>query len=177
MIIHRFDRRSLLESAIWALPLLQQELAGRAAQARTSVKWVAMYGPVADERALSSYDIVVLDPGFRGSVSSVREKGARVCAYLSLAEIRMTDPLYKEVSPKALLEANSAWPDTLRVDVRNAGWKQLVPDHALPRIVELGFDGVFLDTLDTPIYLEQMQPKNNKGMCDAGIDLVLAIRS
>lgn len=136
-----------------------------------------MYGPTGDERALSAYDIVVLDPGFRGSIASVAGRGARVCAYLSLAEIRTTDPLYKDLSPDVLLGANSAWPDTLRVDVRNAEWRELVLDRALPRIVELGFSGIFMDTLDTPSYLEETQPDGNKGMREAGIDLVLTIRN
>src|SRR5437764_7172228 len=59
-----------------------------------SLKWIAFYGQTSDEQVLSSYDIVILDSMFKGSVAIVAEAGARVCAYLSLGEIRKSDTFY-----------------------------------------------------------------------------------
>jgi uncharacterized protein (TIGR01370 family) len=144
--------------------------------ARPSVKWVAFYGQIADEQLLSSYDIVVLDPGFKGSIAEVAKAGARVCAYLSLGEIRSTDPFCTRVDSAALLEENSSWPGTFRIDVRHQSWKSLVLDQIIPDIVFKGFTGLLLDTLDTPPYLEQIDPDGNRGMRQAATDLVQSIR-
>jgi hypothetical protein len=49
-------------------------------------------------------------------------------------------------------------------------------DAAIPRLIARGFTGIFMDTLDTPPYLEQMQPDKYGGMRDAAVELVRSIR-
>jgi polysaccharide biosynthesis protein PelA len=139
------------------------------------VKWVAFYGQTADERVLAPYDIVILDPTFQGSITAVAEAGARVCGYLSLGEIRISDIFYDRVDPTALLEENPAWPGTRRIDVRHRSWKDLVLREIIPSIAAKRFTGLLLDTLDTPPYLEQLDPNGNGGMRQAAVDLVQAI--
>jgi uncharacterized protein (TIGR01370 family) len=141
-----------------------------------SLRWIAFYGQTADEEVLSAYDIVVLDPLFQGSVATVAKDGARVCAYLSLGEIRISDPFYDRIDPAALLEENPAWPGTRRIDVRQRAWKDLVLGGIIPSIAAKGFTGLILDTLDTPPYLEQLDPVGKRGMGKAAVDLVQAIR-
>lgn len=168
-------RQTLLRGAA-ALAAAAAVMAPRAASARR-MTWVAFYGEYMDEGTLSTYDVVVLDPMFRGSVTAVSERGARVCAYLSLGEIRMSDPFLAKTSPEALLAENPAWPGTRRVDVRNQSWKDLVIGELIPAIRARGFTGLMFDTLDTPPFLEESDPVGNTGMRQAAIDLVLAIRA
>ncbi len=144
------------------------------------VRWIAFYGQIADEQALASlasYDIVVLDPMFAGSIATVASERARVCGYLSLGEIRKSDRFYDRVDPAALLEENPAWPGTRRIDVRHPSWKALVLTEIIPFIAAKGFTGLLLDTLDTPPYLEQLDPKGKAGMRQAAVDLVKAIHN
>ena len=52
--------------------------AGAWAARRSSVgggKWIAFYGQTADEQVLASYDVVILDPMFQGSISAIGEAG------------------------------------------------------------------------------------------------------
>jgi len=142
---------------------------------RQRVKWVAFYGQTADEPVLASYDIVILDPMFQGSIAAVAQAGARVCGYLSLGEIRISDIFYDRVDPTALLEENPAWPGTRRIDVRHRSWKDLVLEQIIPSLAAKEFTGLLLDTLDTPPYLEQLDPNGNGGMRQAAVDLVQAI--
>jgi uncharacterized protein (TIGR01370 family) len=146
-------------------------------KARNSIRWLAFYGATADESALATYDIVVLDPAFQGSISRVAAAGARVCGYLSLGEIRTADSLLMYLDPAALLPENPDWPGTRRVDIRDPSWRSLVIDRRLPSLVSQGFTGVMLDTLDTPPYLEQLNPVRYRGMREAAIALVSAIRA
>jgi polysaccharide biosynthesis protein PelA len=146
------------------------------AESAHGVKWIAYYGETADEQALSAYDLVVLDPAFKGSKAAIMQSGARLCGYLSLGEIRTTDAFYDRLDPAALLEANPGWPGTRRIDIRHRAWTSLVLDEIIPAIAGMGFTGILLDTLDTPSYLEQQDPLGRLGMRQAAVDLVHAIR-
>ena len=68
-------------------------------KAGNSIRWLAFYGATADESVLATYDIVVLDSAFQGSISRVADAGARVCGYLSLGEIRTSDSLLMYLDP------------------------------------------------------------------------------
>jgi len=139
------------------------------------LRWIAFYGQSADEQVLSTYDFVVLDHLFNGSIDAVAKGGARVCSYLSLGEIRVSDTFHDRVDPAALLEENPAWPGTRRVDVRQRSWKDLILGEVIPSIAGKGFTGLLLDTLDTPPFLEQRDPNGNRGMTEAAVDLVRTI--
>jgi endo-alpha-1,4-polygalactosaminidase (GH114 family) len=48
-------------------------------------------------------------------------------------------------------------------------------EELIPSVLRQGFDGVFLDTLDNPLDLEEQSPKRYAGMTDAAAHLVQAI--
>jgi uncharacterized protein (TIGR01370 family) len=144
---------------------------------QSPIRWLAFYGPTADEATLAAYDIVVLDPAFQGSIRTIAVTGTRVCGYISLGEIRDSDPFRMYLAPEALLTENPDWPGTHRVDIRHPSWRTVVLDHQIPHIVSLGFTGLMFDTLDTPPYLEELDPVRYHGMRAAAIDLVRAIRT
>jgi endo-alpha-1,4-polygalactosaminidase (GH114 family) len=141
------------------------------------VRWVVFYGIDADESVLADYDVVVLDAGFRRSITRMTEVGARVCGYVSLGEVRTSDPSWPLLDQAALLQENADWPGTRRVDVRHPSWRSFILNEQVPRIVSRGFNGLMLDTLDTPPFLEQTDPAGCRGMGAAAVDLVRSIRS
>jgi polysaccharide biosynthesis protein PelA len=142
-----------------------------------SLRWLAFYGLTAAEALLASYDVVVLDPAFQGSISQVAAAGARVCGYLSLGEIRTGAPFIDELDRAALLSENPDWQGTYRVDVRSLSWQSLILDRQIPMLAEQGFTGLMCDTLDTPPHLEHENPSKYGGMREAAIALVNAIRA
>ena len=141
-----------------------------------ALRWVAFYGQTADDDVLATYDLVVLDPMFLGSLERVAGQGSRICGYLSLGEARNTDPVFGRIPSGILLEENRAWPGTWRLDIRDPAWRDLVVRDLIPAITAKGFTGLLLDTLDTPPYLEQVDPVRHRGMRQAAIDLVRTIR-
>ena len=52
----------------------------------------------------------------------------------------------------------------------------MVLEEIVPSILRQGFDGVFLDTLDSSIELERANPGKYAGMTDAAVHLIQAIR-
>jgi uncharacterized protein (TIGR01370 family) len=151
--------------------------AGVIPTAEKSIRWLAFYGATAEEAVLATYDIVVLDPAFQGSINLVASAGARVCGYLSLGEIRTLDPFLTFLDRAALLPENPDWPGTRRVDIRHPSWRTLVLDRMIPSLASQGFTGMMFDTLDTPPYLELLDPARFHGMRAAAIGLVDSIRA
>jgi polysaccharide biosynthesis protein PelA len=172
------SRRALLRatagllSSVMGFPGLPQ-----AGPRPRSIRWVAFYGERVDEAVLAAYDVVILDPGFQGSVDMVGDAGACVCSYLSLGEIRTSDPSIDVLNAAALLQENPDWPGTHRVDVRDSSWRSVILEHKIPSIVARGFKGLMFDTLDTAPYLEEIDPARYRGMRGAAIALVDAIRA
>ena len=145
--------------------------------AKKLIWWLAFYGMTADESILATYDLVVLDPGYQGSINLIAGTGTKVCGYLSLGEIRTSDPFVAFLDPAALLPENPDWPGTRRVDIRHPSWRSLVLDREIPSLASQGFTGLMFDTLDTPPYLELSDPARYCGMREAAIGLVHSIRA
>ncbi len=129
--------------------------------AENSIRWLAFYGVTAEE----------------GSISLAAAAGTRVCGYLSLGEIRTSDPFLTFLDRAALLPENPDWPGTRRVDIRHPSWRSLVLDRRIPSLASQGFTGLMFDTLDTPPYLELLDPARYHGMREAAIELVDSIRA
>ena len=145
--------------------------------ASSSIRWLAFYGVHADESILGTYDVVVLDPGFQGSIDRVAGANTRVCGYLSLGEVRTSDPSLALVDHAVLLAENPDWQESRRVDVRHPSWQAFVLEKQIPSIVAKGFTGLMIDTIDTAPYLELVDPARYHGMRAAAIELVDAIRA
>jgi polysaccharide biosynthesis protein PelA len=143
--------------------------------AQRSFRWCVFYGTTTDEATLKTYDLVVLDPGYKGSISQITCTGTKVCGYLSLGEIRTTDPFLELLDPAALLPENPDWPGIRRVDIRHPSWRSLVLER-IPSLETQAFTGLMLDTLDTPPYLELLDPTRYRGMREAAVELVGCIR-
>jgi uncharacterized protein (TIGR01370 family) len=139
------------------------------------IRWVVFYGQTADEAALAGYDIVILDPGYLGSIEAIAKSGATVAGYLSLGEVRATSPIFARLDPEAVLDESLFSSGTRRIDIRHPSWQALVLDHLIPEMRTQGFTGLMLDTLDTPPHLEQQDRKGNAGMRKAAIELVRSI--
>ncbi len=173
-------RRTFLASAIGALSAevgnRNSSKASSIPEKQNCIRWLVFYGTTADETILASYDIVILDAGFQGSISRIAAEGAQVCGYASLAEFRTSDPLLEFLDQEALLPENPDWPGTRRVDVRHPSWRSLILDRQIPAIASRGFTGCMFDTLDTPAYLELSDPVRYRGMREAAAELVDSIR-
>ena len=75
-----------------------------------------------------------------------------------------------------LLDENPTWKDAFAVDIRDRRWHARILDELVPAILARGFDGVFLDTVDTGTDLERRDSVRFAGATLATIDLVRAIK-
>jgi cysteinyl-tRNA synthetase, unknown class len=143
------------------------------------------------EIKFSPYDVVVLDYGFdrRNATAFPREvvdmmrkrangKRRAMFAYMSIGEAE-TYRYYWQDSwltnrPEWLEPENPDWPGNFLVQYWHPGWQELIygsPNAYLDRILDAGFDGVYLDGVDK---FEQWQ-RTRPGAGDAMVDFITGI--
>ncbi len=137
--------------------------------------------------AASEYDIVVVDSALSAAdISQLQTKpdGSRrvVLAYMSIGEAKdyqyywqsgwdadPRDGVPDEGAPDWLTSSNPEWcglPDWCNYKVRywHAGWQQLIisdEQSALNRVINAGFDGVYLDNVDVYQYFETIDDRDS----------------
>ena len=158
--------------------ILLKTLLGWCGQEKTPGNFVVYYGSEAEAAAFARFDLVVLDSGYSEIVEALKKGKKTVLAYLSLGEVNNTRDYFAEIKGKGLLlEKNPNWPDAFMVDIRKAEWRDYVLGVLIPLIIADGFDGIFIDTLDSSINQERVNARKFGGMTKAASDLVKQIRA
>jgi uncharacterized protein (TIGR01370 family) len=140
-------------------------------------RWVVVYSAEPTLDAFRDYRLVVLDSTNHPPIQPLREQRKTVIGYLSLGEVEKYRDYYAAVERQGiLLGPNPNWPDSRFVDVRDPRWTKRVVEELIPRLLQAGFQGIFMDTLDDPADLERRDPVRFKGMTEAAAHLVEAIR-
>ena len=135
--------------------------------------WAVYYGDTAKPKVFTSYKLVVLDRLYPFSLKKLIKNDTQVAAYVSLGEITVNDPWYQDAKKQGLLlEENPHWPGSYVVDIRDPLWQRMVIQDVIPPLIQRGFTGLMLDTLDSPLAQEEHKP----GMARAAVRLVAAIR-
>jgi cysteinyl-tRNA synthetase, unknown class len=139
----------------------------------------------------SNYDLIVIDYGFnennRGTLPRealdkmrVKPDGTRrlILSYLSIGEAETYRyywrPTWKQYPPEWLGPENPRWRDNFPVQYWHSEWQSILfggPESYLSRIMDAGFDGVYLDGVDQ---FEQWQKGRPSAIPDM-IDLVSKI--
>ncbi len=116
------------------------------------------YGADVPVAELGAYDRVVLQPGLvsPGEVAALKAAGASVYAYVSVGEIEPADSLFNTLPNAALPGSNPAW-NTRVADLTHAAWRTHILEDRLAPLSSSGFDGAFLDTLDSHHLLENIE--------------------
>lgn len=100
---------------------------------------------------LKRFSLAIIQPDTLDApqIASLRTNGTLSVAYLSVGEAEPTRAWFLDgrVDPSWLLGMNGNW-GSYFVDASKPGWQQLMYDLA-GQFIAKGFDGVFLDTVDT----------------------------
>lgn len=141
--------------------------------------WVYQLNGI-DPRAIaaSGFDLAVVDHSADGSAEAAFSPGALdmmkrkpdgspriVLAYMSIGEAEDYRFYWREEwsrGPPSWLDAeNPDWPGNYKVRYWDPNWQSLIfgsPDAYLDRILDAGFDGVYLDIIDAFEYYEDRRP-------------------
>ncbi|MBR4135282.1 MAG: endo alpha-1,4 polygalactosaminidase [Bacteroidales bacterium] len=123
--------------------------------------------------AATNYDVIIMDLFFNDGTSFTadeiehlkqKENGGRrlVICYLSIGEAEdyryYWQASWKQHKPAWLARENHSWPGNYKVRYWYSGWQELIcgpGDSYLNRILQAGFDGVYLDIIDAFEYFEK----------------------
>jgi uncharacterized protein (TIGR01370 family) len=140
-------------------------------------RWAVYYAAAATPAQLLPYDLLVLDADSHPPLEPLLARHKQVLGYLSVGEVARYRRYFAATQHEGmLLDENPSWPGSFAVDIRDPRWVSRVLDDIVPAILQQGFHGIFIDTLDQPLHLETTDPQKFKGMRAGTVDLVRTIR-
>ncbi|MCC7242505.1 MAG: endo alpha-1,4 polygalactosaminidase [Acidobacteria bacterium] len=169
-LIRTVTARLFAVAALW----LPATVAVRAAEPE---RWAVCYSDRPVPFDLARYQVVVLDSHHHPPLGPLIERNRTVLAYLSLTQMgRGRDAFASLQQAGVVLDAHPVWTDAHYLDFRRPEWVRTVLEQLVPQALDAGFTGLFLDTLDDAEFLEGKDPERYRGMRDAAVRLVRAIR-
>ncbi len=106
------------------------------------------YGEDVPVDLLHAYQVVVVEPYPSFDPKKFRTAHSQAFAYLNIGEMNHYEPHYKDMKPAWFIGRNNAW-DSDIVDVANPQWRTFFLDNVVTPLWKKGYQGFFLDTLDT----------------------------
>ena len=121
--------------------------------------YAVYYGKdAAEAQQLGNSDLAIVQPYSVSAeqIKALHENGTRVVAYLTIGELDPKSKYAARVDPKWILGENKNWGSKF-IDASQAGWQAIVAEQAAA-LNKQGFDGFFLDTLDTADLYPKIAP-------------------
>jgi len=121
------------------------------------------------------YDLYIFDSTYFPNLMPIKAQGSSVIGYISLGEVTATSSYFPKVkNDKLIIDENENWPGAFRINIKNKKWHNFVINVLMPNIIAKGFDGIFIDTIDTAEYLEN--DKKISGSIKGAVSLIKKIR-
>lgn len=118
----------------------------------------------------SSYDLLVIDYSKEGDESTrftaaeldqIRSGDKTLLSYISIGEAETYRSYFQQSwldsSPSWLGEENPEWEGNYKVKYWDPGWQAIIYDY-IDKIIQAGFDGLYLDIIDAYEYYEENIP-------------------
>lgn len=138
-------------------------------------RWFIMYGKQLLAAQLNGVTLAIVEPDAISPQNYAPT--TRFFAYVSIGEADSTRSFWKQIRDSTVvIEKNPDWPESYRVDIRSPLWQKILTDHIIPDIVQKKFSGIFLDTIDTPLYLEDRDPKKFSRSTVALVQLIKSLK-
>lgn len=145
--------------------------------AEEPLRWIAYYSDSAEPENFQPYSVIVFDVDDHPIMQGLLESGKTVLGYLSLGEVSKDRSYFDEVKKEGLLlKENKNWKGGYFIDIRDKRWTKRVIEELIPQILYQRFSGIFIDTIDNAVHLEESDPQKYHGMKQAAIDLIKTIR-
>ncbi|WP_269539433.1 endo alpha-1,4 polygalactosaminidase [Cerasicoccus fimbriatus] len=127
---------------------------------------------------LQAWPISIIHSEAEVDLTAVKQSGAKVLAYVSVVEVA-ADATYANVVKETGLQPatrNATWNSSV-MDLRDPAWRKFVAEQLVKTRVEQGFDGFFLDTIDSAEFLIATDRANEAEVREATVQLLREIRA
>ncbi|MBJ6136154.1 endo alpha-1,4 polygalactosaminidase [Marinobacter litoralis] len=134
------------------------------------------YGHEAPIGSLYAYDWLVLQPSqtTNARLDLLQKGNTRPIAYLSAGEMAFTDQAAQSLQQDWVLGENTAWKSYV-LDIRNESVRDFMLEQVVAPAIARGFQGVFLDTLDSHLLTNEGR-ENPQAFAEAQGLLIATIR-
>ena len=167
---------TLLRAAVASLLCVGSDLSARE-PVPLSTRLIIDYSPTPDALELSKRDWCILDPGAQVDLSRIRQSGQTFLCYISAVEVSKGSPAAKAAAARGVpvVARNGDWNSDV-LDITHPQWLPLMLEALAPDAIARGFDGFFLDTLDSVELIEASHP-GRKAACHTALrELVEGLR-
>lgn len=127
-------------------------LFGFTAAAKPVDRWAIYYDEALPAESFVGYDVVVFDRKHHPDFLVLKGE-TKVLAYVSIGEVHGNTPEQERMAAEGSLGKQNGW-GSYPVDIESPIWQGLVMAQ-VSDAMHRGFDGVMLDTLDTPLWQAQ----------------------
>ena len=136
--------------------------------------WAAYYNDTLPADMFAGLDLVVFDARYHPDIAPLQK--TVVLGYVTMGEVYDDAPEKAELEAgNALLFHNARW-NSHAVDLTAPRWRTLVMQK-VDNVIDQGFDGVFIDTVDSPLsWAKTQNPKRYAAQKQAAIQLIHDIR-
>ena len=105
------------------------------------------YGDKASNEYLNHFKVVVLDPEHFNNVFNLKSVKF---GYLSIGEVQKNRSYFNFVKKLGILKGeNPNWRGSFYVNLISGKWQEFVINYLIPSITSKGYNGIFLDTVDS----------------------------
>ena len=134
------------------------------------------YGHSVPVEELSLYDSAVVEPSHISpeQLKLLRNNKTTVFSYLSLGEVNAELWQSYKLPSSLILGKNRGW-NSYIIDQTRCEWRQHILKNLIPALVSAGFDGLFLDTLDSYLLSSHIS-EYKKAQRDALVQLIKEIK-
>lgn len=122
------------------------------------------------------FKTLVFDADHHPALRELQNRGKSLLGYVSVFEAAPYREHYAALEKAGLLIKPDGQKGREYIDIRKPQWAELLVGTILPSMVEKGFDGVMLDTLDDALALEERQPQTYAGMTQAAISTIKLVK-
>jgi len=131
------------------------------------------YSAKPDANALLAHNFCILDPAAKVDLDVGQAKGNIYLAYVSVVEVLPDTPNALQATARGIpfLARNAEWGADV-LDVTHAAWLDYVVNDLAAAALAKGFDGVFLDTLDSIERIAAEHPNKAKACHGALVALI-----
>lgn len=106
------------------------------------------YGAQPPWDELKAFDVVVVEPDHVPDPRRHADSRSALFAYVSVGEVTTARGYYKDMPASWRIGENTAWGSAV-VDQSQPEWPAFFAERVVRRLVEAGYQGLFLDTLDS----------------------------
>lgn len=139
--------------------------------AATNESVAFFYGAKPPVNALSQFDRIIVESENikNDELKELKRNGAAAFAYLSIGEVGPERDWYDSLSPAATIGTNDVWKSKV-MDLTSAEWQRFIL-RRVQALTQLGYDGLFLDTMDS--YQLYAATPQKKAIQEAGLTRLL----